>query len=45
MQDGAGQVLKAIELAMKVLNGEEVLETMIDFVLVTQENVDEYLNR
>ncbi|HPT83539.1 MAG TPA: substrate-binding domain-containing protein [Limnochordia bacterium] len=45
-QDGAGQVLKAIELAMKVLNGEEVpKETMIDFVLVTQENVDEYLNR
>ena len=31
---------------MKVLNGEEVpKETMIDFVLVTQENVDEYLNR
>jgi inositol transport system substrate-binding protein len=43
-QDGAGQVLKAIELAMKVLAGEEVpKETMIDFVLVTQENVDQYL--
>lgn len=45
-QDGAGQVLKGIELAMEVLNGNPVeKEIMIDFVLVTQENVDEYLNR
>ncbi len=43
-QDGAGQVKKAIELAVQVLKGEEVpKETMIDFVLVTQENVEEYL--
>lgn len=43
-QDGAGQVKTAIDLAIKVLYGEEVeKETMVDFVLVTKENVDEYL--
>lgn len=43
-QDGAGQVKKAIELGVKVLNGETVAkETMIDFVLITKENVDKYL--
>ncbi len=43
-QDGAGQVTTGIDVAIKILKGEEVpKETMIDFVLITQENVDEYL--
>lgn len=43
-QDGAGQVKKAIELAVKVLYGEKVeKEIMVDFVLVTKDNVDQYL--
>lgn len=43
-QDGAGQVNKAVELAAKVLKGEKVEKnTMIDFVLITKDNVDQYL--
>ena len=43
-QDGIGQVLKGIELLMKVANGETVPKTtMIPFVLVTKDNVDQYL--
>ncbi len=43
-QDGAGQVTTAIDLAVKVMNGETVeKETMVDFVLVTKDNVDKYL--
>lgn len=43
-QDGAGQVTKAIELGVEVLKGNTVeKETMVDFVLVTKDNVDQYL--
>ena len=43
-QDGAGQVTKGIELGMQVLKGQEVpKETMIPFVLITIDNVGEYL--
>ncbi len=43
-QDGSGQVTKAIELANQVLHGQKVAkETMIDFVLITKDNVDKYL--
>lgn len=45
-QDGAGQVTKAIELGVKILNGETVdKETMVDFILVTEDNVDEFLEK
>ncbi|MDP3012259.1 MAG: substrate-binding domain-containing protein [Candidatus Hydromicrobium sp.] len=44
LQDGAAQVTTAIELGNKVLHGEEVAkETMIDFVLITIDNVGQYL--
>jgi ABC-type sugar transport system substrate-binding protein len=44
-QDGVGQVSKAIELMVKVIGGETVpKETMVDFVLVTKDNVNNYLN-
>jgi len=43
-QDGVGQVTKAIELATKVAKGETVPKsTMVDFVLITKDNVDKYL--
>ncbi len=43
-QDGAAQVSKGIELGIKILKGEQVEKTtMIDFVLVTKDNVDKYL--
>jgi ABC-type sugar transport system substrate-binding protein len=43
-QDGVGQVLKGIELLMKVANGESIPKTtMIPFVLITRDNVDQYL--
>ncbi|MEM1484536.1 substrate-binding domain-containing protein [Oscillospiraceae bacterium PP1C4] len=43
-QDGAAQVSKAIELGAKVLKGETVdKETMVDFVMITTANVDQYL--
>ena len=44
-QDGAGQVVKGIEVAVDAANGKEIeKEIMIDFVLVTVDNVDKYLN-
>lgn len=43
-QDGAGQVTKAIDLMVDYFAGKEVAKsTMIDFVLVTKDNVDQYL--
>ena len=43
-QDGAGQVTTAINLIPQIRKGEEVAkETMVDFVLVTKDNVDQYL--
>jgi ABC-type sugar transport system substrate-binding protein len=43
-QDGVGQVTKAIELMVDVINGRTVpREVMVDFVLVTKDNVDTYL--
>lgn len=43
-QDGAGQALQAAELIPELLAGNEVEKNyMIDFVLVTADNVDEYL--
>lgn len=43
-QDGAGQALQAAELIPEILAGNEVQKSyMIDFVLITSENVDEYL--
>ena len=43
-QDGAGQVTKAIDLMVDYFNGKTVAKsTMIDFVLVTKDNVDKYL--
>lgn len=43
-QDGVGQVLKGIELLMKVASGESIAKTtMIDFVMITKDNVDQYL--
>jgi ABC-type sugar transport system substrate-binding protein len=44
-QDGVGQVTKAIELMVQVIGGATVpKETMVDFVLVTKDNVDKYIN-
>jgi ABC-type sugar transport system substrate-binding protein len=44
-QDGAGQVAKAIELMVKAIGGETIpKETMVDFVLITKDNVNGYLN-
>jgi ABC-type sugar transport system substrate-binding protein len=44
-QDGVGQITKAIELMVKVIGGETVSkETMVDFVLITKDNVNNYLN-
>jgi ABC-type sugar transport system substrate-binding protein len=43
-QDGVGQVLKGIELIIKVANGESVPKiNMVPFVLITKDNVDQYL--
>lgn len=43
-QDGAGQVTKAIDLMVDFFAGKEVAKsTMIDFVLVTKDNVDSFL--
>ncbi len=42
-QDGAGQVGKAIELIPDILAGKSVEKSyMIDFVLITKDNVDQY---
>ncbi len=44
LQDGPGQVNAAIELIKKALKGETTeKEVMVSFVLVTKDNVDEYL--
>jgi ABC-type sugar transport system substrate-binding protein len=44
-QDGVGQITKAIELMVKVIGGETVpKETMVDFILITKDNVNNYLN-
>lgn len=43
-QDGAGQVGKAIELIPDILAGNQVEKSyMIDFVLITEENVANYI--
>lgn len=43
-QDGPAQVKKAIELANNVLHGKKVSKsTMIDFVIVTKDNVNQFL--
>lgn len=43
-QDGAGQVGKAIELIPDILAGKQVEKSyMIDFVLITEENVANYI--
>ena len=43
-QDGAGQVTKAIDLMVDYFAGKTVPKsTMIDFVLITKDNVDQYL--
>ncbi|MCD2492319.1 substrate-binding domain-containing protein [Lacrimispora sp. NSJ-141] len=43
-QDGAGQVGKAIELIPDILSGKSVEKSyMIDFVLITKDNVEDYI--
>jgi ABC-type sugar transport system substrate-binding protein len=43
-QDGIGQVSKGIDLAVDLINGKEIpKESWIDFVLITKDNVDQYL--
>ena len=42
-QDGAGQIRKAIEVAVDILEGKEIeKEYMIPFVLITLDNVNDY---
>jgi ABC-type sugar transport system substrate-binding protein len=44
-QDGIGQVSKGIDLVVDLINGKDVpKESWIDFVLITKDNVDQYLN-
>lgn len=43
-QDGSSQVKKGIELGIQAAQGQQVAKsTMIDFVLITKDNVDKYL--
>lgn len=43
-QDGAGQIRKAIEVAADLLEGKEIEQLyMIPFVLITLDNVDDYI--
>ncbi|NLF27310.1 MAG: substrate-binding domain-containing protein [Clostridiales bacterium] len=43
-QDGAGQIRKGIEAAVELLEGKEIeKEYMIPFVLITLENVNDYI--
>ncbi|MDR2211836.1 MAG: substrate-binding domain-containing protein [Spirochaetaceae bacterium] len=43
-QDGIGQVSTGIDLVVDLINGKDVpKESWIDFVLITQDNVDQYL--
>ena len=42
-QDGVGQVSKGVEVAIQAVKGEEVPKsTMIDFVLITKDNIADY---
>ena len=46
LQDGVSQVGSAIELIQKDIKGEKIeKEVMVPFVLVTKDNVDEYLTK
>ncbi|GMO38472.1 MAG: substrate-binding domain-containing protein [Termitinemataceae bacterium] len=43
-QDGIGQVTKGIDLVLDLMAGKEIdKESWIDFVLITKDNVDQYL--
>jgi ABC-type sugar transport system substrate-binding protein len=43
-QDGIGQVSKGIDLVVDLINGKTIAkETWIDFVLITKDNVGDYL--
>jgi ABC-type sugar transport system substrate-binding protein len=43
-QDGIGQVSKGIDLVVDLINGASIpKESWIDFVLITKDNVDQYL--
>lgn len=43
-QDGIGQVSKGIDLAVELIKGNQIpRESWIDFVLVTKDNVEQYL--
>lgn len=43
-QDGAGQATKAVELAAQILSGKKVAKsTMVNFVIITKDNVSKYL--
>ena len=45
-QDGNGQGKKAVELATDIAKGLEVeKENWIDFIMVTEENVDQFLSK
>ncbi|MCR5793126.1 MAG: sugar ABC transporter substrate-binding protein [Lachnospiraceae bacterium] len=44
-QDAIGQGETALEMAVKVANGETIEKTDIPFELVTKDNVDEYYDR
>ena len=42
-QDGVGQLQQAMDIIEAIINGEEWTNDPIPFVLVTAENVDQYL--
>jgi ABC-type sugar transport system substrate-binding protein len=43
-QDGAGQVSKAVELLAQLVKGQSIPKSvMVDFVMITQDNVGQYL--
>jgi ABC-type sugar transport system substrate-binding protein len=45
-QDGVGQVTKGLELLVDIMNGKTIAKrTMVDFVLITKDNVDQYLKK
>jgi inositol transport system substrate-binding protein len=44
-QDGAGQAAKGVELTAEIIKGNQVEKVnMIDFVLITKDNVADYIN-
>ena len=44
LQDGVGQINGAIEIVEKIVNGESFDPApVIPFVLITQDNVDDYM--